>query len=174
VDARLHHLQGEAEGVTPTELAPLLREFYDERLALLQQHVASAQVVTDYDVNNAYQYVIAREEVHVYWVHRALLDVGAMVPASVDGPGTRAKGRIWTEVATADAAANHAFVARWTPRVATVTNARHRKMLEVILGEMQEHERLFAQAGQGRTDVIGIPVAGTVRVGAVLGTRWVE
>ncbi len=64
-------LQGEAEGVTPTDLAPLLREFYAERLALLQRHVVSARGIGDYDVNNAYQNVVAREETHVYWVHRA-------------------------------------------------------------------------------------------------------
>ena len=78
------------------------------------------------------------------------------------------------EIAAGDAAANQAFVDKWTPRVAAVTHARHRKMLQVILGEMQEHRRLFAQAGEGRTDVIGVPVAGTTRVGAVLDSRWVE
>ncbi|MGE0815170.1 MAG: hypothetical protein AB7O28_19980 [Vicinamibacterales bacterium] len=158
--------------MTSPDLAPLLREFHTERLAILQRHVASARVVGDYDVNNAYQYVIAREETHLLWVHRAILDVGGTVPAgeaAMDAPA--GKGR---EAAAADAAANQAFVARWTPRVATVGHARHRKMLEVILGEMQEHERIFAQAGEGRTDVIGIPLAGTVRTGAVLGTRWVE
>lgn len=158
--------------MTPTDLAPLLREFYAERLAILQRHVASAHRVGDYDVNNAYQYVIAREETHVYWVHRALLDVGATVPAEAATPADPA-GTV-RDVATADGAANQAFVARWAPRVALVTHARHRKMLEVILGEMQEHQRLFQQAGEGRTDIIGIPLAGTVRHGAVLGTRWVE
>jgi hypothetical protein len=158
--------------VTPTDLAPLLREFYAERLAILQRHVASAHRIGDYDVNNAYQYVVAREETHVYWVHRAILDVGATVPADVAAPADPAgTGR---EIAAADAAANQAFIAKWTPRVAAVTHARHCKMLQVILGEMQEHQRLFAQAAEGRTDIIGIPVAGTVRHGAVLGTRWVE
>jgi len=55
-----------------------------------------------------------------------------------------------------------------------VTHARHRKMLQVILGEMQEHRRLFAQAAEGRTDIIGVPMAGTQRTGAVLDSRWVE
>jgi hypothetical protein len=168
----VHFLQGEAEGVTPTDLAPLLREFYTERLAILQRHVASAHRIGDYDVNNAYQYVVAREETHVYWVHRAILDVGATVPADAAEPADPSgSGR---DIATADAAVNRAFVAKWTPRVATVTHARHCKMLQVILGEMQEHERLFQQAGEGRTDIIGVPMAGTVRAGAVLATRWVE
>lgn len=161
--------------MTPTELAPLLQSFHAERLSLLRRHVASASVVTDYDVNNAYQYVIAREETHVYWVHRAILDVGATVLPEPDHVlGVPAAGQSGKDVAAADAVANHEFVAKWTPLVAAVTHARHHKMLEVILGEMQEHERLFAQAGQGRTDIIGTPVAGTVRSGAVLATRWVE
>jgi hypothetical protein len=61
-----------------------------------------------------------------------------------------------------------------TPRSAAITHARHRKMLQVVIGEMQEHQRLFAQAGEGRTDVIGVPLAGTTRHGSVLSTRWVE
>ena len=78
------------------------------------------------------------------------------------------------ELAAADARANAAFVEKWAPRVETVSHARHRKMLEVVLGEVQEHRRLFEQAAEGRTDVIGIPLPGTERRGAVLGTRWVE
>jgi hypothetical protein len=74
----------------------------------------------------------------------------------------------------ADADANEAFVERWTPRLAAITHARHRKMLDVVLGEMQEHGRLFRQAADGRTDVIGAAPPGTVRHGVVLGTRWVE
>jgi hypothetical protein len=158
--------------VTASTLAPLLREFYAERLALLQRHVASAQVVSDYDVNNAYQYVIAREETHVYWVHRAILDVGGTVPADAAAPAV--PGGNPRDAVVADAAANHAFVQRWTPRLPAITHARHRKMLEVVLGEMQEHERLFQQAGDGRTDIIGTPAPGTIRHGVVLGTRWVE
>ncbi len=172
VDARLHHLQGEAKGVTPSDLSPLLREFYVDRLAVLQRHVASARLVTDYDVNNAYQYVVAREETHVYWVHRALLDAGGTVPAEFT-PTDVASGSV-RDIAGGDAAANQAFVDKWAPRVDTVTHARHRKMLQVILGEMQEHRRLFAQAAEGRTDVIGVPLAGTQRTGVVLDTRWVE
>lgn len=158
--------------MTPSDLSPLLREFYVDRLALLQRHVASARLVTDYDINNAYQYVVAREETHVYWVHRALLDAGATVPAEFT-PTDVASGSV-REIAAGDARANQAFIDTWTPRVAAVTHARHRKMLQVILGEMQEHRRLFAQAADGRVDVIGVPVAGTHRTGAVLGTRWVE
>jgi hypothetical protein len=168
----VHLLQGETEGVTPTDLAPLLREFYVQRLALLQRHVASACRITNYDINNAYQYIVAREETHVYWVHRALLDVGEPVPADQPEP-TTPSGSV-ADIAAGDASASQAFIDTWTPRVETVTHARHRKMLQVILGEMQEHRRLFAQAAEGRVDLIGTPMVGTERVGAVLHTRWVE
>ncbi len=47
-------------------------------------------------------------------------------------------------------------------------------MLQVILGEMLEHRRLFAQAAEGRDDLIGVPTVGTERTGAVLDRRWVE
>ena len=158
--------------MTPNDLAPLLAEFYVDRLGILQRHTASARAVGDYDVNNAYQYVAAREETHLLWVHRAILDVGGTVPAAPSAPAT--PSGTWQAVASADAAANQQFVAKWTPRVAAITHARHRKMLQVILGEMQAHQRLFAQAGEGRTDVIGVPVSGTTRHGAVLSSRWVE
>ena len=101
LDAGVHHLQGEAEGVTPTELQQLLREFYLERLALLMRHEAAARLVTDYDVNNAYQYIISREETHVSWLQHALLDVGAAFPptrrarrqAAAQGRRRRARAR---------------------------------------------------------------------------------
>jgi hypothetical protein len=172
VDARLHHLQGEAEGVTPSDLASLLAECYNDRLDLLQRHVASATHVTDYDVNNAYQYIVAREETHVYWLHRALLDVGAAVPADPPVPVVPSAGI--RELAAADARASTAFVDKWVRRVRDVSHARHRKMLEVVLGEVQEHRRLFEQAAEGRIDLIGIPLADTERRGVVLSTRWVE
>ena len=41
------------------------------------------------------------------------------------------------------------FVEKWRPKVETVTNARHKGMLKVILGEMLEHKRLFDQAAAG-------------------------
>ena len=89
------------------------------RLALLQRHVASARTVTDYDINNAYQYIVAREETHVYWVHRALLDVGATVPADAGRADDRRRAACATSP-PATPRANHAFVDTWTPRVAAV------------------------------------------------------
>ena len=39
-----------------------------------------------------------------------------------------------------------AFVEQWRARVAAITHARHRSMLDVILGESLEHQRVFEQA----------------------------
>jgi hypothetical protein len=55
--------------------------------------------------------------------------------------------------------------------VALVTNARHRKMLELILGEMAEHLRVFQQALEGRTDLIGRHADGKELSGLVLPGR---
>jgi hypothetical protein len=173
----VHHLQGKTEGVTPTELQGLIRDFYLERLALLMQHEAAARHVSDYDINNAYQYVIAREETHVSWLQHALLDVGGSLPADPAPPSVKParKGSdAVAELSAADARANQQFVDKWRDRVERVTNARHKGMLRVILGEMLEHKRLFEQASQGRTDIIGTHLPINERRGKVIDTRWVE
>jgi hypothetical protein len=66
------------------------------------------------------------------------------------------------------------FAEKWRPKVATITHARHRTMLGVVLGESREHQRLFEQAAAGLEDVIGRRTDGAERVGAVLPTRWQE
>ena len=73
-----------------------------------------------------------------------------------------------------DASQLAGFIARWQPRVAHVAHARHRRMLDIILGEAQEHQRLFAQAASGFEDVLGRRTASGPRIGGVLATRWVE
>ena len=55
-----------------------------------------------------------------------------------------------------------------------MTHARHRTMLDVILGESIEHQRLFEQAASGFEDVLGQRTDGAARVGEVLPTRWQE
>jgi hypothetical protein len=177
VDEGLHNLQGKAEGVSPSELQQLLREFYLERLVLLMQHESAARFVSDYDVNNAYQYIISREETHVSWLQQALLAMGGDIPADPPRPDVRATRRgndAVLELAANDARSNAQFVAKWRDRVAAVTNARHKGMLAVVLGEMLEHERLFEQASQGRTDIIGTALPINERRGTVLDRRWIE
>jgi hypothetical protein len=173
----VHHLQGKAKGVTPTELQTLVKDFYFERLALLMQHESVARHMSDYDVNNAYQYVIAREETHVSWLQHALLDLGVPIPADPSRPDSKpsAKGKdAVLELSATDGRDNRQFVEKWRDRVEHVTHARHQGMLRVILGEMLEHARLFEQASQGRTDIIGKALPIHTRRGQVIGTRWIE
>jgi hypothetical protein len=177
VDAGVHHLQGKAEGVTPTDLQQLLRDFYVERLALLMRHEAAARLVTDYDVNNAYQNIISREETHVAWLQRALFDEGHEFPPDpppVSVSPSRKGADVVRELAGEDARSNQQFVDAWRDRIEQVTNARHRGMLRVILGEMLEHRRIFEQASEGRTDILGKALDIHVRRGKVLTARWVE
>ena len=161
------------------DLQHLVRDFYLERLALLMQRESAARHVTDYDVNNAYQYIISREETHVSWLQHALLDLGADIPADPARPDIqptrKGKGNeAVLELSSLDAAANQRFVEKWRDRVEHVTHARHQGMLRVILGEMLEHRRVFEQASEGRTDIIGTHLAINERRGKVLDTRWVE
>jgi hypothetical protein len=66
------------------------------------------------------------------------------------------------------------FVEKWRDRVTALSHARHRTMLNVVLGESLEHKRLFEQAASGFEDVIGRRTGGVARVGAVLPARWQE
>jgi hypothetical protein len=176
VDARLHHLQREAEVVTNAELVDLLNTCLRERTALLQRHEDVARQVTDYDVNNAYQYIVNREETHVSWLQHALLDLGAPIPPEPSrSPLATLKGAgAWKGLAAEDARANQEFVTRWRPKVEGITHARHKGMLDVVLGEMLEHKRFFDQASAGRTDLLGIALPINQHSGTVLETRWVE
>ena len=47
-------------------------------------------------------------------------------------------------------------------------------MLGVVLGEMLEHQRLFEQASEGRTDIIGTALPINERRGKVIDRRWIE
>ena len=118
MDASLHCVQGEAEGVT--DLIPLLQEFYRDKLASVLRHQAAARFVTQYDANNAYQYIINREDTQLSWVGRAIVDLGGDVPATgaeperkPSGKGTAAVNGLFQEDAR-DAAT---FVERWKPKV---------------------------------------------------------
>jgi hypothetical protein len=162
--------------VTPVELQQLIRDCYLERVALLMRHEDVAIHVSDYDINNAYQYIVNREETHLSWLQQALINLGAAIPPDPPRPGVAApgKGDGWKALAAEDARGNGAFVDSWRPRVERVTHARHRGMLTVMLGEMLEHRRLFEQAAAGRTDLIGTALPINERRGVVLGTRWIE
>ena len=160
---------------TPSEnLADLLRDLCLERTALLMRHEDVAVQIPDYDINNAYQYVIAREETHLSWLQHALLDVGAPIAADPPRRGVApVKGDGWKGLASEDARANAQFVEKWRPRVEAVTHARHKGMLGVILGEMLEHRRIFEHAASGRRDLIGRSLEINDHAGDVMGSRWV-
>jgi hypothetical protein len=173
VDARLYYLQREAGLVTPAELVILLQDFYRETSELLLSRQARARSVTSYEANNAYQQVIGRQDVHLRWVSDAITDLGGTIPevGLDESQATAAKGTDAKTIVEADVRSQQAFIDRWAPRLASVTNARHRKMLRLILGEMAEHFRVFEQALDGRTDILGRHTDGKVLRGTVLPAR---
>jgi hypothetical protein len=185
VDRLLRDLQGKAEGIDTVqrdELRTFLTDITADRLALIQRHEASARVVSHYDFNNTYQYVIAREETHLTWLQTALSEIEAAMPAASSIPsvpdvhkgGKSPDASTFRDILSEDAQLLGAFVDKWRPRVTALSHARHRTMLNVMLGESLEHKRLFEQAASGFEDVIGRRTGGVARVGAVLPARWQE
>jgi hypothetical protein len=174
MDPCVHHLQGKTELVKATELLALLRDFYRDKLAIRQRHVAVAKYVPDYDFNNTYQYVIAREDVQLNWLRDAVTDMGGaledVVEPTIEGSGKDLQSQLIGE----DRDAAQKFVDAWRPRLDAMPNARHRSLLRVILGETLEHKRFFQQALAGRSDLLGRRADGAGTPGAVLGVRWIE
>ena len=165
-----------------TDLQQILTEFAADRLALLLRHEAGARVVSHYDFNNTYQYVINRGETHVTWLQTALAEFGVAPPPpsstlpipDAPKPGRKVEAGAFRGILEDDARHLAEFVARWRPRVAAMTHARHRIMLDVVLGESLEHHRFFEQAASGFEDLLGRRTGGVVRQGAVLPARWME
>jgi len=163
------------------ELLKFLTDITADRLAILQRHEASARVVSHYDFNNTYQYVINREETHLQWLQSALGEFGVGLPQpsthypAPEAPkAKKAEPSVFRDILAEDAKQLQAFVERWRPRIAGITHARHRTMLDVMLGESLEHARMFEQAANGFEDVLGRRTSRAARVGAVLPTRWLE
>ena len=162
----------------PDELRSLLESFHQDKAALRARHVAAARLVDDYNVNNTYQYVIAREDMHLGWLSAAIADLGGTPPevapsdvrVQAQGRGDAAHKALFRE----DADLAGALIDRWTGRLPAITNARHRKMCQVVLGETMEHRRFFQQAWEGRDDLLGRRTGGLSTGGGVLSERWVE
>ena len=159
-------------------LLAILKEFHRDKLALRQRHVAVARQVSQYDANNTYHYVINREDVHLQWLEAAIAELEG-TPDDVPEPSL--PSLVWNEsfapLATQDATDAARFVARWRPRVAEFTHARHRSLMDVILGETLEQKRFFDQIAAGRDDVLGRRANGAGSPGTgngVLGVRWIE
>jgi len=160
------------------ELLSILREFHRDKLTLRQRHVAVARQVSQYDANNTYQYVINREDVHLSWLESAIVELEGTPDTVAEPPLTRL---VWNEsivpLVSQDARDTEAFVNRWRPRLPEVTHARHRNMMNVILGETLEQKRFFQQIAAGREDVLGRRANGPGSPGTgdgVLGVRWLE
>jgi hypothetical protein len=176
MDAGVHRLQGEAEVVS--DVLAVLQEFYRDKLTAVLRHQAAARHVSQYDANNAYQYVINREDTQLSWVGRSIVDLGGDVPADTAEPERKPSGKgpsAANPLFEEDARDATAFLDKWTPRVEALNNARHRNMLRVILGETVEQKRFFEQARAGRTDLLGLRTPGVGKLeGVVLPTRWIE
>ena len=157
------------------ELLTVIKECHREKLALRQRHVAVARHVSDYDFNNTYQYIIAREDMHVRWLADAVLDLGGQADEAVDGDlRPKGKGRdAQRSVIADDSDGAQRFLDKWRPRIDALPNARHRTMLNVILGETLEHKRFFDLALAGREDLLGRRADGAGTGGGVMANRWV-
>jgi hypothetical protein len=162
--------------VTSTELLDLLREFYRDKHALRQRHVAAARHISHYDFNNTYQYMINRDDGHVRWLADAIVDMGGQ-PEDAPVPDVRLQGKgaqAEASLIAADRDGARTFVEKWKGRLEALPNARHRSMLRVILGETLEQQRFFDLALAGRTDLLGRRADGAGTGGGVLSTRWIE
>ena len=161
--------------MTSAELLDFVSAFYRDKLTLRNRHVAAARHVADYNVNNTYQYVVNRDDMHVRWLQDAISDLGG-TPEDQPVPDLRPPGKpaeAQRSVLTADRDASRKFTERWMPRVEALPNARHRTLLRVILGEAIEQERFFEQALAGRDDLLGRRSEGKGTGGGVMPTRWV-
>jgi hypothetical protein len=164
-------VQGKAEFVSPVELLKFLNNFHRETLELFKARQTNAQSVAAYDANNGYQQVLGRQEVHLQWLRDAIATLGGTVADSLDQVSGKASRETAKSIIDADAANQRSFIERWTPHVAAVTNARHRKLLELILGEMKEHLRVLQQASESRDDLLGRHSDGKILRGTVMAAR---
>jgi hypothetical protein len=163
------------------DLLNTLRELHRDKLALRERHVAVARHIDHYEFNNTYQYAINREDVHLSWLETAITELGGapdqVPPVDLPSPGgktKRGKPGAFTSLVQEDARTAEALVAKWRPRVDSIENVRHAKMVQVILGETLEHQRFFAQIAQGNELVLGSRMPGASTGHGVMGVRWVE
>src|SRR4051794_7430397 len=144
---------------------------------MMLQHVAGARLVGQYDANNTYQYIVNREEAQLTWVATAITELGGTV-SDANEPERSAKGKAAAAalaIIEEDGQDAQRFVDRWRPRVEAMNNARHAKMLRVILGETLEQKRFFEQALAGRQDLLGKRGQQLgPSYGEVLSSRWIE
>jgi hypothetical protein len=157
--------------VNPAELLSFLNDCYRDTLELFKTRQTNAQSVAAYDANNGYQQILGRQEIHLQWLRDAIAALGGTAADSLDQVSGKASREAARSIIDADAAGQKAFIDQWAPRIATVTNARHRKMLELILGEMKEHLRVLQQAAESRSDLLGRHSDGKILRGTVMAAR---
>ncbi len=157
--------------MNPAELLTFLNDFHRDTLALFKARLDNAQSVAAYDANNGYQQVIGRQEVHLQWLGDAIGALGGTPADSADQVSGKASRESAKSIIDADARDQKGFIDRWTPVLDAVTNARHRKLLHLILGEMKEHLRVLEQASEGRSDLLGRHSDGKVLRGSVMAAR---
>ena len=157
--------------MSPAELLTFLNDFYRDTLELFKARQTHAQSVAAYDANNGFQQILGRQEIHLQWVRDAIAALGGTAADSLDQVSGKASRATARSIIDADAAAQTAFIDRWAPRMSAVTNARHRKMLELILGEMKEHLRFLQQGAESRADLLGRHSDGKVLRGTVMAAR---
>ena len=153
MDPRLQDLQGKAERVTARRAAaPCSWTFYGEKAALRRRHEAVARVAGQYDLNNTYQYVIAREDQHLGWLASAILDLGGTAvrrraaARRARREGRRGRSRRWCWRTRRRSTRSSPPGGRESPASPTRGTGC---MLELMLGEMLEQARLFHQAAGG-------------------------
>jgi hypothetical protein len=173
----VHRLQGEAEGVSVVTQLSLLQDVYREKLALFNRHVEGATRIANYESNNTYQYVIARDEQHVQWLRDAVVDLEGPIPTDIKGhpvPSIGKEPESERAIADDDAKLSQAYYERWKARLEDIRNARHKKMVELMLGEILEQRRFFEQAAEGRDDLLGRRMPGAGTGDGVMAVRWLE
>ena len=108
------------------------------------------------------------------WLRDAVVDLGADVPANPSAPAVPEGKGVSGERAILedDQRLGRAFVEKWRARLGDVRNARHRKLLDLILGEVVEQTRFFELALAGRDDLLGRRMPGASTGDGVLPVRW--
>lgn len=158
----------------------LLIELHRDKFTQRQRHVAVAKLVSDYEFNNAYQYLINREDTHLQWLEAAISRQGGtpavvgeatVTAASADKKNPNGK---FLPLVSEDSKSAGDFVAKWRPRSASITSDRDRKLAGVILGETLEQKRFFDHMLAGQDDLLGRRMKGASTGDGVMPVRWVE
>ena len=166
---------------TQNDDLPLLIELHKDKLTARQRHVAVAKLVSDYEFNNAYQYVINREDTHLQWLEAGIQALGGTPTAVPEATVTAATGtnkkkpnEKFLPLVSEDSKSADAFVAKWRPKSAAIQSDRHRKLAGVILGETLEQKRFFDHMLAGQDDLLGRRMKGASTGDGVMPVRWIE